>query len=114
MKETVRKYIKVVKEGYKRVTQTLGIEFSFSWVTLMRAIVVLSFEGIIQEGLNIVVKSGNATKFWDQVWLENIPLKSLFPRLHMASLQKNTFIKDIKSDSSYLQEEALPLGEGST
>ncbi|KAG5547373.1 hypothetical protein RHGRI_013158 [Rhododendron griersonianum] len=31
MKETVQKYIKVVKEGYKRVTQKLGIEFSFSW-----------------------------------------------------------------------------------
>ncbi|KAF7113744.1 hypothetical protein RHSIM_RhsimUnG0107600 [Rhododendron simsii] len=44
MKETVRKYINVVKEGYKRVTQKLGIEFSFSWVTLILAIVVLSFE----------------------------------------------------------------------
>ncbi|KAG5541449.1 hypothetical protein RHGRI_021317 [Rhododendron griersonianum] len=44
MKGAFRKAIDNVKQDYERVTQKLGLEFSFSWVTFTLAVIVLCLE----------------------------------------------------------------------
>lgn len=36
-----------------------------------------------------------ATRFWEDIWLEESPLKSLLPRLYLISLHKDAMVKDL-------------------
>lgn len=51
-----------------------------------------NMDDVIISGFNIKVNDGTNTKFWEQAWIGEIPLKDQFPRLYRISLQKEAMI----------------------
>ncbi|KAI8566862.1 hypothetical protein RHMOL_Rhmol02G0075200 [Rhododendron molle] len=51
---------------------------------------------IIQGGFKVQVGSGQQTLFWDIIWLGDVALKEVYPRLYLISTQKGLVISDMK------------------
>ncbi|XP_058180030.1 uncharacterized protein LOC131298566 [Rhododendron vialii] len=54
----------------------------------------------IRESFRVQVNSGNATAFWEHVWLGELPLKEEYPRLFSLSSQKEELICNMRGDAA--------------
>lgn len=50
---------------------------------------------LVDKGFVSRVGNGESIRFWEDVWIGVSPLKSCYPRLYSASIQKNWRIVDI-------------------
>ncbi|GKE65922.1 hypothetical protein Tco_1520083, partial [Tanacetum coccineum] len=71
------------------------------WSDIIKEVVALSFKGVnFLSFIKKKVGNGEHTCFWEDVWLDDRPLKSSFPRLYALECNKNVSVSIKLIDSS--------------
>jgi len=52
-------------------------------------------DGWFQEAVGWKVGSGDKARFWEDVWIRNVNLKTLFPRLYSVSLNQGQKVEEV-------------------
>ena len=54
----------------------------------------MAANSLLRNGIKMMVGNGEKTRFWEDVWLAELPLAEKFPRLYSISTQQQTHIAD--------------------
>jgi hypothetical protein len=58
----------------------------------------------IKWGVLCKVKCGKQLRFWEDVWIEKIPLKLAFPNLFLCCRDKNCLVGDCYKEGVWIQD----------
>lgn len=72
---------------------------------------ILKTKEILKWGLKAHVKNGQKTRFWEDVWIREIPLKLEYPRLYALCKDKGCLVADYWENDGWKIEFNRPLGE---
>lgn len=62
-------------------------------------------------GLKVVVNNGQKTRFWEEVWIGETPLKLEFPRLFTLSKDRGCLVANCWEGDGWKLDFNRPLGE---
>ncbi|KAK3206816.1 hypothetical protein Dsin_020862 [Dipteronia sinensis] len=92
----------------------LELETCFQCFSLRESVGSLFDKGsatakILKDGINVVVGNGEKTKFWSNLWWDNITLKTVCPRTYALFVNEDGFVNDFGrwTNSSWVWE--VPL-----
>jgi hypothetical protein len=57
------------------------------------------------------VKSGGQTRFWEDVWLEQVPLKLTFPKLYKICTKRNILVNECFEQGEWIIKFRRPFGQ---